>query len=113
VRSSETADRARTDPVLDHSGQEADPRSTRSGLELHEGRGLEVLILEHLERGLDHGVLPFRITGAVERMAVEKRNEQGSRRAYLLGHHAKQLERNAGDALAFELGADQTDRLVA
>jgi len=50
-------------------------RSTGSGLELHESRGLEGLILEHLERGLDHGVLAFGIAGAVERMAVAKWNE--------------------------------------
>ena len=84
-----------------------------NGGELHEGRGLEGRILEHLERGLDHGVLPFGIAGTVERMAVAKRNEQGSRRSHLLGHLAKQLDRDAGDALPLELGADQADRLVA
>ena len=44
---------------------------------------------------------------------MAKRNEQGSRRLHLLGHLAKQLDRDAGDALPLELGADQADRLVA
>jgi len=46
-------------------------------------------MLEQPERGLDHGVLAFRIVWEAQGMPVAKGYQEGPRRADFLGHQAQ------------------------
>ena len=62
-------------------------------MEVDERRRLESSILEHPQRGFEHGALTFGPARLAERMAVAKGNEERPRRPYPQGDLAQELDR--------------------
>jgi hypothetical protein len=64
---------------------------------------MEIWIFQKAQRGFEHRPLARRIVRAVEWIAVGEGNAESARRADLLRHLAKELERDRRDPLSFEL----------
>jgi hypothetical protein len=70
-------------------------------------------VLEQGERRFEDCVLALGIPGAVQRVAVRKRDVQGPRRSNFLGDDSKQADDDGRDPSALELRCDQTHGLIA
>ena len=70
-------------------------------------------VFEHTQRRLEHRVLPWYVARRPERIAVRERHQQRPRRAHPFRDGAQELNAHRRDALAFQLGGDQTHGLVA
>src|SRR5205809_365291 len=81
--------------------------------EVDEHRRGHRAVLQKLRGRVDDGVLAPRVIRHVERVTVLEWNKKRPRRADALGHFANELNHHSRDALAFQLGRDQTHGLVA
>jgi hypothetical protein len=80
---------------------------------IHNGRWLQVRVLQHLQRRSDDRMLVLVVAGCTERVAVAKRDDQRAWGLHFYGDTAQQLNCHRRDTLALEFGREQTHGLVA
>ena len=74
---------------------------------IHNGRWLQVRVLQHSQRRFNDRLLVFGVIGYTQRVPVAERDDQRARGPHFLGHFAQQLNRHRRNTLALQFRRHQ------